>query len=318
MRRREFLTLFGGAAAARPFAVRAQQATLPAVGALRTVTGDTPGWLTFRQALQELGYVDGRNVWLESPAVQSDYVKELPALASRLASLPADVIVTFGGVATRAAAAASKTIPIVQAAGGDLVREGLAASMARPGGNVTGFINTTVETGKRLELLRDALPNVRRVAFLVRPGIDLRPTFDAARALGLELIVIEAGTVADLQALRLAGAKGADAIHVVSDSFFAGQSDEIVVAVAASRLPAFFSDYHFVKSGGLMSYHEDVIENIRRAAGYVARILRGEKPGDLPVQQPEKFFLSVNLKTAKALGIAIPDSFLARADEVIE
>jgi putative ABC transport system substrate-binding protein len=292
------------------------------------------GWLTssvvhrrnldaFRQRMGALGYQELR---IESRAA-AGHMEQLPALAAELVALNVDVIVVDGGPAVRSAKQATATIPIViGATASDLVGQGLVASLARPGGNLTGFtISTGAELyGKRLELLREAIPRLDRVAVVRNPRNETTraslPAIEAAaRILGMELELVE---VTDARALEralgnLAGRRPG-ALLTVADAFLWSQREQVVTAAARHRLPGMYPEVEFAEAGGLMAYGPDIADNFRRAAGYVDRILRGARPGDLPIEQPSTFRLVVNLKTARALGLAIPPSVLARADEVIE
>ena len=251
----------------------------------------------------------------------------LPALAAALVALPLDVIVTDGGPAVIAARGATATIPIViGAAAIDLVQQGLVASLARPGGNVTGFlISTGVELdGKRLDLLREALPSLARVAVVWNPRNDANPhkvaSLEApARALGVQLESVQARDVQDIErALGGGGRRRVDAMLVLADAFLWSQRERIVGVAARHRLPAMYAELEFAEAGGLMAYGPSVADNFRRAAGYVDRILKGAKPADLPIEQPATIELMINLKTARALGLTVPQSLLLRAAHVIE
>jgi putative ABC transport system substrate-binding protein len=251
----------------------------------------------------------------------------LPALAAELAKLPLDVIVTDGGPAVVAATRAIGTTPIViGAAAIDLVQQGVVTSLARPGGNVTGFlISTGAELdGKRLELLREALPSLARVAVVWNPRNDanlhkVASLESPARALGVQLESVQARDVQDLErALGGATRRRVDAMLALADAYLWSQRERIVAAVARHRLPAMYPELDFSESGGLMAYGPSVADNFRRAAGYVDRILKGAKPADLPIEQPAKLDLMINLKTARALGLTIPQSLLVRAAHLIE
>jgi putative ABC transport system substrate-binding protein len=322
--RRAFLATLGAALAFRP------------VGALGQATAKPPriGWLTssvlhtrnveaFRREMQTLGY---RDISLEVRAAEGK-LDRLPALAAALAALPLDVIVTDGGPAIVAAKGATSTIPIViGAAAIDLVQQGVVASLARPGGNVTGFlISTGVELdGKRLELLREALPSLARVAVVWNPRNDANTNKLAsleapARALGVQLESVQARDVQDIErALGGGGRRRMDAMLALADAFLWSQRERIVAVAARHRLPAMYAELEFTESGGLMAYGPSVADNFRRAAGYVDRILKGAKPADLPIEQPATLELMINLKTARALGLLIPQSLLVRAAHIIE
>jgi putative ABC transport system substrate-binding protein len=273
--------------------------------------------------MQTLGY---RDISLEVRAAEGK-MDRLPALAAALAALPLDVIVTDGGPAIVAAKGATSTIPIViGAAAIDLVQQGVVASLARPGGNVTGFlISTGVELdGKRLELLREALPSLARVAVVWNPRNDANTNKLAsleapARALGVQLESVQARDVQDIErALGGGRRRRMDAMLALADAFLWSQRERIVAVAARHRLPAMYAELEFTESGGLMAYGPSVADNFRRAAGYVDRILKGAKPADLPIEQPATLELMINLKTARALGLLIPQSLLVRAAHIIE
>lgn len=310
------------AAIAAQTAVAQQREKLPVIGIMANVASDaTPNWQAFREALTQSGRVEGRNIKFEFRSAMDD-PSRLSAVAAELAGARVDAIVTTGLAATRAAARATRTIAIVQASGGDLLQTGLVAANARPGGNVTGFTNLSLELGpKRLQLLQEAFPKTRRVALLVNRGAGSRgpdAAIAAAQALGLAYVTLDVRSPAELRGLRPSALEDADALLVVSDNMFASQPALIVRLAAASRLPALYPETLYVAEGGLMAYGIDLIDNYRRAAGYVDRILKGEKAGDLPVQQPTKFWFSVNLKTARTLDLPLPPTLVAAADEVIE
>ena len=324
LHRRAFLAALGAALAFRP------------VGALCQATAKPPriGWLTssvlhtrnveaFRQEMQALGH---RDLSLEIRAAEGK-MDRLPSLAAELVAIPLDVIVTDGGPALVAAKRATSTIPIViGAAAIDLVQQGVVASLARPGGNVTGFlISTGVELdGKRLELLREALPSLARVAVVWNPRNDANPhklaSLEApARALGVQLESVQARDVQDIDRALGGGARRrVDAMLALADAFLWSQRERIVAVAARHRLPAMYAELEFSESGGLMAYGPSVADNFRRAAGYVDRILKGAKPADLPIEQPAKLDLMINLKTARALGLTVPQSLLVRAAHIIE
>ena len=323
--RRTFLAGTGSVLFAAPLAGEAQQpAKPPRIGYLGGGSSSGAQHLleAFRQGLRELGYIEGQNLtidyrWAEGRSEQ------LPGLAEELVRLRVEVIVTHGAVATRAARRATAAIPIVFASSGDAT--GLVASLARPSGNVTGLTIIAPElAGKRLELLREAIPRFTRLAVLwnsANPVVvpEFKETEVAARTLGVQ---IQSMGVTDPGGL--AGAFSAitrerpDALIVLSDAMFLSQNGQIVGLAAKSRLPAMYAESEFVVAGGFMSYGSNLVVQYRRAATYVDKILRGAKPADLPVEQPTKFDLIINLKTARALGLTIPASLLARADEVIQ
>ena len=328
MRRREFITLLGGAAAAWPMAARAQQARMPVLGFLGSAAEAdyTTTTAAVRRGLNEAGYVEKQNLLIEYRWANFQY-ERLPALAAELANLPVDVIFATGSVVSAIASkSATATIPIVFANGSDPVQYGLVASLARPGGNVTGitFINSQLGP-KRIQLLRHLNPKTAVIAVLVNPknpnATDAK-TFEAAgRSIGVEVVTVNASTEPEIkEAFNRAVEQHADALLIHVDALFndgAGQS-QIIALAGQHRLPTMASAPTFPARGGLISYGSDTRDLNRQAGVYVARILRGEKPADLPVVQPTNFALRVNLKTAKALGLSIPESFLLLADEVIE
>ena len=278
----------------------------------------------FTQCLRELGYIEGQTI-----AIAQRYAdgrpERLPALAAELVRLKVDVIVTGGPPAPEAAKQATGTIPIVFAVAADPVAAGLVASLARPGGNVTGLASISGEVvGKELELLKDAAPKVSRVAVLQNPSNDshphtLREAEGAARTLGLQLHIVRARTPNEIEAAFTAmRSQRAGGVLVLRDPLFLTQRTKIAALAAKSRLPAVYGFREEAEAGGLMAYGASVPLMYRRAATYVDKILKGAKPGDLPVEQPTKFELVINLKTAKALGLTIPQSLLQRADEVIQ
>jgi putative ABC transport system substrate-binding protein len=330
MDRRAFLAGTGAVLLAAPLAAEAQQAaTVVRIGFLSTNLAASPHRPeAFRQGLRDLGYVEGRNLVIEYRDAEGK-VDRLPALAAELVALKVDVIVTDGGtIAALAAKQATRTLPIVFAAVGDPVTSGLVTSLARPGGNVTGLSSLFPElVGKRLELLTQAVPGVNRIAVLRLPGAlgertakdMLMGTEVAARALGVRLQVVEARGSDDFdRAFSDMTRARAGALTVLPSNMFLREHRRLVDLAAKSRLPAVYPSREFVDAGGLMSYGPNTADLYRRSATYVDKILKGAKPADLPVEQPTKFELVINLKTAKALGLTIPPSVLARADEVIQ
>ena len=323
MDRRTFLTLASGFLAL-PLGAEAQQSDrAPHIGWLTSSVVHTRNVDAFRQGLRAFGYTEVR---LEFRAA-AGHMDRLPSLAADLLALGVDLFITDGGPAAFAAKHATATVPIVIGAiGGDLVRMGLIASLRHPGGNVTGFtISTGADLyGKRLELLRETMPTLSRVAIVWNPRnkdtlADLPIIETAARTLGLRVDVIGAQDVQEVErAFGLAIRNHAGAVLMVADAFFWGERGQLVTFAARQRLPAMYPEVEFVEVGGLMAYGPNVSDNFRRAAAYVDKILKGAKPGDLPVEQPTKFELFINLKTAKALGLTIPPSLLQRADQVIE
>jgi putative ABC transport system substrate-binding protein len=326
--RRGFL-IAAGAFLAAPFATEAQQpGKIARIGFLSlNMAGNPRGTDSFRQGLREHGYVEGRNVVIEYRDAERKF-ERFPALVAELVALKVDVIVAPSVVASQAAKQATKTIPIVFAGVADPVADGLVASLARPGGNVTGLSNLAPElVAKRLELLMEAVPGVSRVAVLWQPGSGMEGTDKktlkdaevAARALGLRLQVVEARGPAELQrAYADMTRERANALVVLGTPMFFTERERIAGLAIGNRLPAMFTTRQFVEVGGLMAYGPSLDDLLRRTASYVDRLLKGAKPADLPVEQPTKFELVINLKTAKVLGITIPQSLLPRADEVIQ
>lgn len=322
--RRTFLRELVGGLLFWPSAAQAQPAEkLLRIGWLTSSVVHTGNVDAFREGMRALGY---RDVSLKFRAAAGK-IDQLPALAAQLVALGVDVIVTDGGPAVVAAKKATATIPIVIGASAiDLVRQGVVASLARPGGNVTGFtISTGSELdGKRLELLREALPSLTRAAVIWNPRneanrLKLASLEAPAKALGILLESIQARDVHEIErAFGGAGRRRVDAMLALADAFLWSQRDRIVAVAARQRLPAMYAELDFAEVGGLMAYGPSVADNFRRAAGYVDKILKGTKPTDLPIEQPTKLELMINLKTAKALGLTIPQSLLLRADRVLE
>ena len=294
--------------------------------------GTPPPFVALRQGLRELGWIEGQNLMIEERWAEGR-VERLPALAAELVHLNVHVIVATGP-AVPAAKQATSTIPIVMGASLDAVESGLVDSLARPGGNVTGLTLISADLmGKRLELLKETLPHLSRLAFLTgplsrldhygpgrgEPALVVQGAKEAAQALGMRLHILEAGTPDDLQSAFTAMAEQrAEALYVMEHSFLGVHRTQIADLATKSRLPTFFALRGGVDAGGLMSYAANVIAMHRRAAVYVDKLLKGAKPADLPVEQPTKFELVINLKTAQALGLTVPPTLLARADEVIE
>jgi putative ABC transport system substrate-binding protein len=325
MRRREFITLLGGTAAAWPFAARAQQPTMPVVGFLRSATlADVPHWVAaFRQGLKEAGFVEGQNVAIEFRSADNQ-LDRLPALVADLIRQPVAVIVGNTDAAL-AAKAATTTVPIVFASGSDPVRDGLVASLNRPGGNVTGLVYFAAVLGaKRLELLRQLVPRATTIAVLVNPNTPLteaerKDVQAAAQAIGQQLIIIDISSDRDIETAFAAFVqRGAGALLVGTGGFLNSNRERIAAVANRHALPASYSQREGVVAGGLMSYGPSISDAYRQAGIYSGRILNGEKPADLPVIRSTKFELVLNLKTAKALGLTIPPSLLVAADEVIE
>jgi putative ABC transport system substrate-binding protein len=328
MKRRDVLSLLGGAAAMsstlRPRAARAQQPAMPVVGYLGGASPVASTLAAFRKGLNEQGYAEGRNVAFEFR--DTEQYDRLPALAAELVRRRVAVIFTAGNNnAALAAKAATATIPVVFATGGDPVRMGLVRSLNRPGGNVTGvtFFGTELAP-KRLELLRELVPQATTIAYLVNPtnaGVELniRDMQTAARSVGQQIIVLRASTTDEIDtAFTTLVRQRAGGLLINADAFLNSRGDQLIGLAARHGIPAIGFDSEFTAAGGLMSYSDDRLESWREAGVYVGRILKGEKPADLPVLQPTKFDFAINLKTAKALGLTFPPSFHLRATEVIE
>jgi putative tryptophan/tyrosine transport system substrate-binding protein len=324
VRRRAFITLLGGAAA-WPLAARAQPAKLPTVGFLgqSTPLGEGERAVAFAQRLRELGWIEGRTVVIEYRWAEGQS-ERLAEIAAEFVRLKVDIIVTGGTPAVVAAKQATSAIPVVFATAGDPVGVGLVASLARPGGNVTGLSVVTVDlAGKRIDLLREAIPSFRRLAIMGNVGnpvvvLELGQMQAAARELGLQVDTLEIRRPQDI-ALALETVKGrAEALYVCQDLLTLGNRLRINTLALGARLPVMHASREHIEAAGLMSYGPNFLDSFRRAGGYVDKILRGAKPADLPVEQPTKFDLVINLITAKALGLEIPQTLLARADEVIE
>ena len=330
MRRREFIALVGGAAA-WPFATSAQQAKVPRIGYLVTGSLESPDARlfldAFRQGLHERGYVEGQNIVIEFRAANGE-IERFPALASELVRLKVDVVVAANTPGARALQQATTTIPIVVPVMGDPVRDGLVASLARPGGNITGLTFLGPElVPKRLALLKQALPMVSRVAALWHPGAYgdrtmsdmMKETEAAVRILGVHLrLVAVQGPDEFERAFSTIVGERADALIVFPSPMLFLERRRIVDLAAKHRLPSMAMGREFVELGGLMSYGASITDLSRRGATYIDKILKGAMPADLPVEQPTKFELLVNLKTARELGLTIPREFLLLADEVIE
>jgi putative ABC transport system substrate-binding protein len=321
MNRRELLVLVGIAmAVARP--LRAQQKAMPVIGFLSsTLPGpNEPALAAFRQGLAETGYVEGQNLAIEYRWAESHYDR-LPALAADLVARKVDVIAVTGGDApVLAAKNATSTIPIVSILGGDPVKGGLIASLAWPGGNLTGITMITAQLmPKRLELLSELVPRAGVIALLANPGAEsmIREVQEAARAKGVQLQILKASSESEIDAAFTSRSE-AGALLVGNDPFFASRREQLVALAARYAVPAMYEWREFVAAGGLISYGTSRTGTWRRFGNYAGKILNGAKPTDLPVEQPTRFELVVNLKTAKALGLTVPPAILARADEVIE
>ena len=326
MTRRDFIALLVGAAVAWPLAARAQQpAKLPTIGFLGSGTPTSQGeWVAaFLQRLRELGWIEGRNFTIEYRWAEGSSDRAAK-LAAELVGLKADVIVTYANPIVLAAKQSTSAIPIVFAAAADPLGTGLVATLARPGGNVTGLsVEATDLAGKRLELLRDLIPGLRRVAIMANVGnsasvLEMREVQAAARTIGLEVTTLQIRQAEDI-APAFDELKGrADALYVCIDTVLFANRIRINTLALAARLPSMLSTREAVNAGGLMTYGANFSDLFRRAGEYVDKILHGAKPEDIPVEQPTKFALIINLTTAKALGLTVPPEMLARADEVIE
>jgi len=325
MRRRDFIKVVAGSAVTWPFAARAQQPAKPVIGFLRSASLANAGPLVtaFRQGLKEAGYVEGQNVIIEFRSAEG-HNDELPKLVAELLRLPVAVMVCNVTAAT-AAKAVTSTVPIVFATGDDPIAEGLVTSLNRPGGNVTGvsFLGNALGA-KQVELLRQLAPNATTIAVLVDTNYqgsatDLKNVERAAHSLRQNLIILRASNERDLEtASATLAQQHADALIALGAAFFLSQRDQIIALAERYKLPAIYQVQDFAIAGGLMSYGASIRDAYRQAGIYAARILKGEKPADLPVMQPTKFELIINLKTAKSLGLTVPPNLLALADEVIE
>jgi len=324
--RRDFVRLLGGAAAAWPLAARAQQAAMPVIGFLNSGTREGFAHLlaAFHQGLNQAGFVEGRNVAIEYRWAESQY-DQLTALAADLVRRQVTVIAATTTPAALAAKTATSTIPIIFTAAADPVTAGLATSLNRPGGNATGVANYLTDLGaKRLDLLRELVPKATTIGMLVNPNYpdiesQRKDLEEAARRYGQQVHVVIAASVDDFDTVLATLVQlNASALLVSPDALFLSRRDRLVGLVAHYGLPAVYPQREFVVVGGLMSYAASVAEGYRQAGIYVGRVLKGAVPADLPVVQPSKFDLFINLKTAKALGLTIPPSLLALADEVIE
>jgi putative ABC transport system substrate-binding protein len=327
MRRRTFIALLGGATTAWPLAARAQQPGVPVIGYLSSFPADINPKFTqaFLQGLNEVGFFEGRNLTVEYRWDEEGRYDRLPMMAADLVARRVAVLFASPIPAALAAKAATATIPIVFAIGSDPVETGLVASLNRPGGNVTGATFLSVELGaKRLELLRDLVPKIASIGLLVNPNnpnaaAQTKEIRAATTALGLQLNVLRAASQSDIDnAFATLVRQRTDALVVSADPFFLSHRGQLVALALRHSLPAIYYAREFAAAGGLISYASSFADSFHQAATYVGRILNGEKPADLPVQQPTKFELVLNLKTAKALGLQIPDKLLALADEVIE
>jgi putative ABC transport system substrate-binding protein len=327
MKRREFIALIGGMAVVWPLAAHAQQPALPLVGLINggTPDGSVRNAAGFRKGLNETGAIEGQNVTVEYHWLDGQYDR-LPELLADLIRRRVAVIATPGNATTLAAKAATATIPIVFGVAEDPVQLGLVASLARPGGNATGinFFGQEV-AAKRLRLLRDLVPKAVRVAVLLNPAnastaeTTLREVQQAAPIIGLQIQILNASTIGEIDAAFVSFARERpDALFLAPDVFFSSRRGQFVALTAHDKIPAAYANPDDVTAGGLMSYGTDVVDMFRQVGVYTGRILKGAKPADLPVVQSTKFDLAINLKTAKALGLSVPQTLLVAADEVIE
>jgi putative ABC transport system substrate-binding protein len=326
MRRRDFISLAGGAAAFWPVAAGAQQLAMPIIGYLDSSSADeyAPFLAAFRSGLTEAGFIEGRNVAIEYRWADARYDR-LPALAAELVRIPVAVLVATGITAAVATKAATATIPIVFNTGGDPIRFGLVASLNRPGRNVTGVASLGKElVAKRFELLREMVPKADAIAFLVNPNnavaeLDTSDAQAAAATLGPKLIVLKASSKDDIDTAfsAIVEQRGGGLLQQV-DPFLQSRRGQLVALAARYALPAIYERRDFAAAGGLMSYGTSLRDALRLVGNYTGRVLKGEKPADLPVQQAVKVELILNLRTAKALGLDVPMSMLMRVDEVIE
>ena len=326
MKRREFITLLGGAAAAWPLAARAQQAAIPVIGYLSALSEEqaAPQLAGLRRGLSESGFVEGRNVVIEFVWADGQYDR-LPSLARELVRRPISLIVAQTPPAALAAKAATTTIPIVFVVGFDPVAGGLVASLAQSGGNITGLsLQLTDVAGKRLGLLRDLAPKASVIAMLVNPispnaAPEIADVRGAAQAMGLQVKMFNASTPNELNAAFAAmNGQRPDALMVGADPFFVNRREDIVALAAHLGVPAMYPQRDYVVAGGLISYGTNIANVYRQAGIYAGRIIKGTKPGDLPVMQPSTFELLINLRTAKTLGLAVSNAMQLLADEVIE
>ncbi len=326
MKRRELMILLGGAVITWPFAGRAQQKAMPVIGSLssRSLGDSAPFVASFYQGLSETGYIEGQNLAIEFRWAEGHYDR-LPALAAELVRRKVDVIAAQAIPAARAAKNATSTIPIVFELGTDPVGDGLVASLARPGGNLTGVTFMNVELmPKRLELLSELVPRAGVIALLVDPNNAnaervMQVAQEAARAKGVQLLMLKAGSESDIDAAFASLVQlHAGALLVGPDPFFNSRREQLVALASRHAVPAIYEWREFAVSGGLISYGSSFAAIYRQLGIYAGKILKGAKPADLPVEQPTRFELVINLKTAKALGLTVPQAILARADEVIE
>jgi putative ABC transport system substrate-binding protein len=325
IRRRESLALLGGVAAAWPLAARAQQAAMPVVGFVNAGSSDAPLGAAFRKGLNEAGYVEGQNVTVEYHWLEGQFDRLSALLADLVRRRVAVIATPAGNFAAQVAKAATTAIPIVFGVGEDPVKLGLVASLARPGGNLTGinfFANELA--AKRLALLHELVPKAVRIAMIINPANRATESFlrdipEAARAIGLQIQVLNASTKSEIEAAFATLVRdGADALYVAGDVFFTSRRVQLATLAASYRIPATYPSRQAVEAGGLMAYDADRVGMYRQVGAYTGQILKGAKPADLPVLQSTKFEFVINLQTARALGLEIPPTLLARADEVIE
>jgi putative ABC transport system substrate-binding protein len=325
MKRRTFISLLGGAVAAWPLAARAQQSAMPVIGFLHPSSPDPYRPRAFRQGLRDAGFIEGENVAIEYRSAD-DQIDRLPALATELVQRRVAVIATGGLPSIFAAKEATTTIPIVFVVGEDPVRLGLVTSLARPGGNLTGInIFATELAAKRLELLREVVPAATRVAVLVNPAnavsteTTLREVGAAARAIGLQIQVLNANTIREIDAaFATLASERPDALFVSNDPFLINRRLQLSMLAVLHKIPAIYQDRLNAEAGGLISYGANIADAYRHVGVYTGRILKGAKPADLPVVQSSKFELIINASTARMLGLTMPDKLLVAADEVIE
>jgi ABC-type uncharacterized transport system substrate-binding protein len=325
MQRREFITLIGGAAAAWPLAGRAQQPPMPVIGFLGSLsqTAQSTWTAAFVERMREHGWIEGRTVAIEYRWAEGRS-ERFAEIATEFIRLKVDVILTAGTDAVLATKKATSVIPIVFGTAGDPVATGLVASLARPGGNVTGLSNQSADiAGKRIELLREVVPSLHRLAIMANIGssiavLEMNDARAAARMLGLDVITIEIRQAADIAPAIEALKGGADALYVVTEPLVNTNRVQINTLAVAARLPTLHGQKPYVEAGGLISYGANIPDLFRHAADMVDKILHGTKPSDIPVEQPTKFDLVINLTTARALGLQVPDKLLAVANEVVE
>ena len=326
MKRRELLIVLGGVAVAWPLAARAQQKAMPVIGVLSPASYDPFSTFVtaFRQGLSEAGYVEGENLAIEYRFAEGHYDR-LPALAADLVGRKVDLIMANSPPAALAAKSATSTIPIVFRGGTDPVGDGLVASLARPGGNLTGVSLADDVTAKRLQLLSELVPRVGVIALMVNPNNAdhaervIRDLQEAARTKGLQLHVLKAGSESEINSAFASLVQlHVDALVVAADPFLSSRREQLVALASRHAVPSSYAWREFAASGGLISYGPSLTYAFRLVGAYAGKVLKGAKPADLPVQQPTTFELVINLKTANALGLTVPQSMLMRADEVIE